>query len=250
MLNESHLNSASYKSVSSFIWPADQVDKFNLIAPWINTPPSGLWEPLLVRAAPMLAEAGEIILNAGDPAQGLYLLLRGRVKVIARTRSGLQRTILTIGAESVIGELALFSQKRQLNIIQALTDCEIYFFEPKMVMENIMTNSALAVWIFNNLALKIEATQAQLQETTFYSINTRVGRFIYLYALEHGQPDSVGGRWAAISHHELAERLGAHRVTITNAIQNFKRLGLLHTRPSRIIVPDMEAFKNYLLDLL
>lgn len=226
------------------------VDRFATITPWLRASYCGLWEPFLELGTPMQVKAGEIILNPGDDVQGLYLLSRGWVKVTAHARKGLKRTFLAVCAESVIGGMALFSRKRQQNIVQAISECQIYFFEERLVLETIMANKPLAIWVFNDFALKVEAVLAQLQSTTFYSINTRVSLFIYLYTLDHGQADSLGGYWVAMSHSELAECLGAHRVTISNAIRNLKQLGLLRTSPKRINVPDMEALRAHLLNVL
>lgn len=222
-----------------------------LTAPWINFEKSPLWDEVLPLAKEVKAKAKQIIIKPGDPADGIYLLRSGKIKVVGQTKNGLTRTILTMGEESVLGDISLFSDKPYLHHIETLTDCVFYYLTKEQVLEEIFTrHPALTVWLFRNLAAKADSASVQLQDTTFYKINTRVGRFIYLYALKYGQINQAGGTWIPMSHNELAISLGAHRVTVTNAIQHLKREGLVQTRPSRIIVNDMAALKAYLYTTL
>ncbi len=222
-----------------------------LVAPWIKFPKSHLWKEVLPLGHLLKLKAGDILARPGDPADGVFLLRQGEVKIIAKTKSGLFRTLCSMGEESVIGDISLFSQKPYLHYIQAVSSCTLYFFSEQILTQAIIAqHPEIAIWLFRNLATKADVTSAMIEETTFYSINVRVARFLYLYAQDHSEIGPNGTRLVKISQTELAERLGAHRVTITKAMNQLRADGLLHTKPSCVFIENMDNLREMLFNTL
>jgi cAMP-dependent protein kinase regulator len=86
-----------------------------------------LKQPLLqtVREAftPCTADAGEPILSRGQPAQALYLLLRGRCAVVHPHLDGHETPYPDLVEGDVFGEVALLRSKLATATVRAVTPC-------------------------------------------------------------------------------------------------------------------------------
>jgi hypothetical protein len=83
------------------------------------------WAALLGHTRPRWLGAGEAVIRAGETGQSLYLILDGRLEVLVdRGRRGHQR-VASLGAGSVIGELAFFDGGARSALVRAVTPAEL-----------------------------------------------------------------------------------------------------------------------------
>jgi CRP-like cAMP-binding protein len=72
--------------------------------------------------------AGEILFRAGDPGDALYVVVRGKVEVLAETAaepSGTAQAIAELGAAEAFGEMALLSGETRTAAVRAVTETEL-----------------------------------------------------------------------------------------------------------------------------
>lgn len=68
--------------------------------------------------------AGETIFLAGEPSTGMYLIIKGEVKVVRRNPNGEQVEIATMGTGQTMGEVSLLMGQPHSATIVAKTDVE------------------------------------------------------------------------------------------------------------------------------
>jgi hypothetical protein len=68
---------------------------------------------------------GEIIVAEGEPGGSLFLIASGRVRVYARSPSGRQKLVRTMGQGDFFGEISLLTGSRRTATITAATACEV-----------------------------------------------------------------------------------------------------------------------------
>ena len=79
----------------------------------------------LVRALiPLKVNAGHNVLREGDNQSGLFLLMKGTVDIRKRTRDGGTRSLGTLEAPTVLGEMSLLTARPHSATVEAVTDCE------------------------------------------------------------------------------------------------------------------------------
>ncbi|GBG01249.1 hypothetical protein AZSI13_05760 [Azospira sp. I13] len=67
--------------------------------------------------------AGEVIFDAGEEGQGIYLTLDGKVGIYHPEKS--QSPLAELGADSFFGEMALLDDSPRMAQARALTDCTL-----------------------------------------------------------------------------------------------------------------------------
>lgn len=83
------------------------------------------WKALVKYAQTIHFRTGDMLLNAGENDDGVYILVSGGVEVIAKGSFGTEKSIAEIGEGSVFGELAFFDQQPRSAGIRAISDGDV-----------------------------------------------------------------------------------------------------------------------------
>jgi len=75
---------------------------------------------------PVHTQAGDAVIAEGDPGDGLYVLLSGRLRVSVSTNpGGAERVLHDLGRGAVIGEIALLSDRPRSATVRAVRDSDL-----------------------------------------------------------------------------------------------------------------------------
>ncbi|MFY9775207.1 MAG: cyclic nucleotide-binding domain-containing protein, partial [Trebonia sp.] len=75
---------------------------------------------------PVHAQAGDAVIAEGDPGDGLYVLLSGRLRVSVGAAGGGERVLHDLGRGAVIGEIALLSDRTRSATVRAVRDSDLF----------------------------------------------------------------------------------------------------------------------------
>ena len=206
------------------------------IVPWMEFQNQGRWEKALHLGRKVIWKGKTCIQRPGDDVTSIFLIREGTIKVSATSAEGVQRTLWFMGPGSILGEAALFAGQKNTHYIDAVEDSVAYEFSRSNVVERLLVDHPdLGEALLTNLATKSYIMSTQIEESTFLSAYRRICRFIYGLCL------SRNTRQITLSHSEIAELLGLHRVTVSNAIGDLTRRGLLQESGHDLVVADVEA---------
>ncbi len=117
--------------------------------------PADLQEELLAAAEPARLDAQEWLFREGDPADHLYLLVSGRLRVIV-VRDGEPRVLRLLGPGAAIGELAILTQSPRSASIQAVRDSELLQLDGERFLALLERNPDLGVALARALAQQLQ----------------------------------------------------------------------------------------------
>lgn len=211
------------------------------IVPWIAFPDQSCWEEVLHLGRKVAWKAGAVIQRPEDEVSGIFLLRSGVIKVAAASPGGLQRTLWLMGEGSVLGEAAMFGRHPYMHEIVAVEDCAAVGFPRAAVMDVLLArHPAISAALLSNMAAKCYVMSTQVEDTTFLSAAQRLARFLYGVCLTRG------GNRVALSHATIADLLGLHRVTVSNAVSALRRDGLLEDATHDIVVTDLARLAAFI----
>ncbi|HWA92205.1 MAG TPA: FAD-dependent oxidoreductase [Rhizomicrobium sp.] len=98
--------------------------------------------------------AGEVIVRAGEPSHGLYLVLSGQIRIAPHEIHRRAETIVTHGPGSFMGELAQLSGRPALVDSTADTDVEAILIPPPRVREMMIAEAEIGERIMRALILR------------------------------------------------------------------------------------------------
>jgi len=88
----------------------------------------------------------------GEPADGMYLVLRGLILVQQREADGTHRTLATVTEGQSFGEMALLLQRPRLASVVAELDCTLLKITASAIARMEAERPALAVQFYKTLA--------------------------------------------------------------------------------------------------
>lgn len=109
------------------------------------------------RLRPVEVRAGEVVVRQGDPADCLYLVRSGRLRVLVDQADGL-RTVRVLGPGAAIGELALLTGTPRSATVQAVRDGELLELDAEVFRALLERDAGLAVAVARTLAAQLQAS--------------------------------------------------------------------------------------------
>lgn len=162
----------------------------------------------------------------GDPAESIFLITKGRVKVTVVSREGKEAVIALLGPDEFLGERCLTGQPLRLATATALTDCVLTRVEKSEIQRLLQEDITFSHMFISHILLRSARVEEDLVDQLFNSTEKRLARVLLLLANfgKEGRPEPIV---AKISQETLAEMIGTTRSRVSHFMNNFRRLGFI-----------------------
>jgi CRP-like cAMP-binding protein len=169
---------------------------------------------------------GQTIFSQGDPADALFFLQKGKVKVTTVSQQGKEAVVAILGAADFFGEGCLAGQPLRISTVAALADCSIARLDKIAVINVLHEQPAFSELFMTYLLARNIRMEADLIDQLFNSSEKRLARLLLLLANfgKEGAPQPVLGK---ISQETLAEMVGTTRSRVSYFMNRFRRLGFI-----------------------
>src|SRR5215207_5843752 len=175
------------------------------------------WAALLARVSkgkPALRFAeGESVFVQGQPADSLFFLVRGKVRLSVASQDGKGAIVATLIAGKFFGEGCLAGQPFRMATATAVGDCALMKVDKPMMARMLHEDVALAGLFAAHLLARIIRYEADLIDQIFNSSEKRLARMLLL--LSHFGKDSTSETVVAgVNQEHLAQMVGTTRSRI------------------------------------
>ncbi|RCL51398.1 MAG: global nitrogen regulator NtcA [Synechococcus sp. MED-G71] len=186
-------------------------------------------------------ERGKTIFFPGDPAERMYLLRRGAVRLSRVYESGEEITVALLRENSIFGVLSLLTGQKSDRFYHsvAFTRVEMVSAPAASVRRAIEQDAGVALLLLQGLSSRILQTETMIETLTHRDMSSRLVSFLLVLCRDFGVPGSQGITIdLKLSHQAIAEAIGSTRVTITRLLGDLRSAGLLEIDRKRITVFD------------
>jgi CRP-like cAMP-binding protein len=169
--------------------------------------------------------SGEVFFSQGDPADCVFYLHKGRVKITVVSAVGKEATIRLISANSFLGEKAMENKPGpRVTTATAITACTALRITRQEFLR-VMHGERQFSDLFSSFLLEISLrTQSDLVDQLFNSAEKRLARLLLLMAdLVPSEGDVT--LIPPISQEALASMIGSTRPRINLFMNRFRKLG-------------------------
>ena len=169
----------------------------------------------------------ERIYSQGDPADAVFYIQKGKVRLSVVSKTGKEATIGILSDRNFFGEGSLAGQALRMGSATALTDCQLLRIEKKEMMDALHREHAFSdVFVAYLLARNIRYEE-DLVDQLFNSSEKRLARILLMLAHfgKDGVPETVVPK---ISQETLAEMVGTTRSRVSFFMNRFRKLGFIH----------------------
>jgi CRP/FNR family transcriptional regulator, cyclic AMP receptor protein len=169
---------------------------------------------------------GQVIFSQGDPADALFYIHKGKIKVTTLSTHGKEAVVAILGAGDFFGEGCLAGQPLRISTAAAMTDSSVARLQKAAVIRVLHDEPAFSELFIAYLLARNIRMEADLIDQLFNSSEKRLARLLLLLANfgKDGKPQPVV---AKISQETLAEMIGTTRSRVSSFMNKFRRLGVI-----------------------
>src|SRR5437762_2493907 len=166
------------------------------------------------------------IFAQGNPADAVFYLQTGKVKLAVVSKTGKEATIGILSDKSFFGEGSLAGQALRMGTATAMTDCSVLRIEKKAMMQALHREHTLSDMFVAYLLARNIRYEEDLVDQLFNSSEKRLARVLLMLAHfgKEGVPETVVPR---ISQETLAEMVGTTRSRVSFFMNRFRKLGFV-----------------------
>ncbi len=181
----------------------------------------------------------EAIYFMDDPADEIFLIKSGHVKITRVSLSGKEKIIDIYQTGDFFGELCLCDNSRRTDQAVALDEVRVMSFKINRLLQVISQEPEAALELLMLFCQRLSEAQAQIETLAFDNIPRRLAKELLKMSHEGGERNLNGVRIRQyLTHEELSQLVGTSREIITTVMNQFRRQGLIvYTRKSLIVNP-------------
>ena len=186
-------------------------------------------------------ERSKTIFFPGDPAERVYLIRRGAVRLSRVYESGEEITVALLRENSLFGVLSLITGHRSDRFYHAVafTRVEMVTAPADSVLRAIEGDASVGLLLLQGLSSRILQTETMIETLTHRDMSSRLVSFLLVLCRDFGVPGEKGITIdLKLSHQAIAEAIGSTRVTITRLLGDLRNSGLVQIDRKKITVLD------------
>ena len=169
---------------------------------------------------------GQIVFSQGDPADAVFYVQKGKVKVTVVSEQGKEAVVGILGPSEFFGEACLGGQVQRIATVATMTDAIIMRVEKAAIVAVIHEQPAFSELFIAHLLSRTLRVEADLVDQLFNSSEKRLARLLLLLA-NFGQEGTPMPMIAKISQETLAEMIGTTRSRVSFFMNKFRKLGFI-----------------------
>lgn len=189
-------------------------------------------------------DRGESIFHEEDLTDGIYLILKGYVKVYQSSWNGREKTLAILSSGDIIGEMAAFGKPQRSASIKALEPTEVYHIPQRRFEELLYKVPAFGLKITEILSHRLRWANRQIALlVSGNSLEKVTGQLIYL-AEKCGQPHNGGIIIRPrLTHNDMASLAGVARETVTKIFRELEKRAVISFEKRRLVIKDLKSLQ-------
>ena len=189
--------------------------------------------------------AREELFHSGDPASQLYLIVRGRMKVLTTSNEGDEIVFNILGKGEVLGELAVLNETTRTATAKAIDVTELLALHQRDLFDFLRNHPEAGIKLARVLAQRVSNLSELLSDMHFLNLPLRLAKKLNALALAYGHEQDDGLRIRLkLSQEEWGDLVGATRESINKQFRAWTKEGMIHIDRGCVVLAKPEEMKR------
>jgi CRP/FNR family transcriptional regulator len=202
--------------------------------------------PDIERVARTLVERhfarGESVFLEGDPCEGLYLVVSGRVRIYKVSEEGREQVLTLAGPGETFNEVPVFDGGPNAATVQALEATTLYVLPAKDFLRLAAEYPSIWRGMMKVFASRLRQLTVLVEDLSFRQVRSRVAK-VLLQWQEEGQRGSTPPR---LTQREIAAMVGSAREVVGRALHALDEAGAMRLERGHIAQIDGQKLIEFL----
>jgi CRP/FNR family transcriptional regulator, cyclic AMP receptor protein len=170
--------------------------------------------------------ASRTIYSQGDPADSVFYLRRGKVKLAVTSKQGKEAIVAILAAGEFFGDGCLAGQPLRVSAAVAMTDCSLARVEKPEMARLLHERHDVSELFVTHLLSRNIRYEEDLVDQLFNSSEKRLARILLLLA-HFGKESRTETILPCINQESLAQMVGTTRSRVSHFMNKFRKLGFV-----------------------
>lgn len=201
------------------------------------------WESLSTQLIRRQWNPGEIMFRHGDPADSMFIIKMGMIKLWKVTEDGRELILDIRKGGDIIGENALIEEGQNYPVNAECLEQTLTCGINRETFESLVNkNPSIGLAVIKNLSRRIDYLTGKLGALSEPSLEEKLYKALASVARQVGAPqhDGISINFP-LTHEEIGFLVGAHRVSVTRALGKLKKDGKIVMTERRLFFPGLTA---------
>ena len=183
-------------------------------------------------------ERGETILLEGEPAEVLYFVVSGVVKVLKTSADGKEQILYLVRPGESFNDVPVISGGPNLAGAEAMGSVVLYGMKKSNLEVILRDYPEVALNVIQVLSQRVQQMVSLVEDLSFKHVNSRVAGIL----LEH--VGDGADRSPRLTQQEMAALAGTAREMVGRSLKALEEDGLIRLDRHRIVITDKEALRE------
>lgn len=184
------------------------------------------------------AEEGEIIMIEGAPADVLYFVASGKIKVFKSSAEGKEQILSIVRPGESINDVPIFDGGTNPASVQAMEPVVLYGIRSSDLEVILREHHQVALNVAKVLAIQARHLGSLVEDLSLRRVIVRIAKVL----LEHAG-NGTGPR-PRLTQQEMAAMAGTVREVVGRSLKTLEEKGVIRLERHRIVITNEEALKG------
>ena len=184
------------------------------------------------------AERGEIVLYEGDPAEALFFVYSGAVKVFKTSAEGKEQILAIVRPGESFNDVSIFDDGPNAASAQTLAPVVLYELRKSDIEELLGSYPQVAANTVQVLAKRVRELVSLVEDLSFRHVIGRVARILLERAGDSAEP---GPR---LTQQDMAAMAGTAREVVGRSLKTLEDEGIIRLERNRVVIADKDALRG------
>jgi CRP-like cAMP-binding protein len=190
---------------------------------------------VISRARRKRLEGNQTLFLEGDKAQGLYVVIQGRVKVFKMSPKGREQTLMIMGPGEPVGEVAVLSGEAYPASAETLEPSETLYIPRQAFLDLVTREPEVAMRLLAALSARLRSFASLIEDLSLRDVSERLAAHLLSLATEGSSEQTIDLK---VSKTQLSAAVGTVPETLSRAFQQLSRAGAVETSGRRVHIKD------------
>lgn len=203
-------------------------------------------EELARHATERTLRRGEILFMAGDPAAGLYVVMKGSIRAYRISTDGREQVIHVERAGATLAEVPVFDGGPYPSTTAAEEECVLLFIRREEVVQLCLNRPSIGLAALKLLAGRLRNCAAMVESLSLRDVDRRLAQLLLEEGSDYSQRGSDSIEFQlSLTHQQIAARIGSVREVVSRAFQRLQQGGLIQTQGRRVLIRSEKELRNF-----
>lgn len=183
-------------------------------------------------------ERGQAVYTPQVPDQSIYLLVSGEVCLYRQSADGRRFALATLRPGAIFGQASLLGSLEFDTYAEATEPCSVWTMADGSARELLARRVDLSMRFMAGLGQRLTEVEARLESMAYKKVPARLASVLLQMMNPHDH--TISG----MTHQRLAEILGTYRETVSQAVRDFRKRGLVSPGRKKIVILAVEELRE------